>query len=192
MGDTTAAKIEAGLKLPAGWMDQPHDETTALTPSPSALIPPGAHVLAWETLDDLPDPSAYVTVPLFDVRVSAGDGAQWVEHPAAEVLVFRRRWFQAKGLKPAACRAVTVRGSSMEPGLRDGDTVLIDTADTVIADDAVFALLLHGDLYIKRLFRLPGGGVELASDNPRHPTRQIVGSDLDALLILGRQVWRAG
>lgn len=154
---------------------------------------PGAAVQVWESPEDVQDPAAYVPVSLFDVRLSAGDGAEWVAHPDSETLLFRAAWIRKRGLKPEACRALTVRGASMEPTLMDGDTVLIDTSRTAPVDDAVFALLYHGDMFIKRLFRLPGeSGVELVSDNPRYPVRRVTGADLDHLVILGRQVWRAG
>jgi phage repressor protein C with HTH and peptisase S24 domain len=160
---------------------------------PLLPVPDGSRVIAWETIEDLPDASAYVTVPHYDVRLSAGSGAsaEWVNHAENEPLVFRLRWFQARNVRPSDCRALYVTGASMEPTLLDRDTVLIDTTSTAVQDDTIFAVLYHGDLYIKRLFRLPDG-VELRSDNPRHPSPQVRGADLDALTILGRMIWRAG
>lgn len=177
----TLARVDVEWLLTGRKPDAAHD-----------WAPSGSRVLAWETLDDLPADGAYVTVPHYDVRLSAGDGAQWVEHADHELLVFRTRWFQAKGARPQDCRALYVHGASMEPTLLDGDTVLIDTTRTAIDDDAIYALLYHGELYIKRLFRLPGGSVELRSDNPRHPSRPIQRADTEHLLVLGRMIWRAG
>ena len=187
--------VIAGMaKRDLGWLltgqeDAPSAPSTA---ADLATPPPGSRVVAWETLSDLPDASAYVVVPHYDVALSAGSGCCWVEHPDNEPLVFRLRWFVHKGVRPEQCRALYVRGVSMEPTLLDGDTVLIDTARTEVQDDAVFALIFHGDLYIKRLFRLPGGGVEMRSDNPRHPTRSVIDADLASLVILGMMIWRAG
>lgn len=159
----------------------------------SAVIPPGAGVAVWEKLSDLPaGGAAYVQVPHYDVEVSAGDGCVWHQHTDNDPLVFRARFFSARGLKPEHCKGLYVRGESMVPTLKDGDTVLINTAATSVRDDAVYAVLYHGELYVKRLFRLPGGGVELRSDNPRHPSREIQGADLEHLIILGEMVWRAG
>lgn len=162
-------------------------------PRPSlAIPPPGSQVLAWETLDDIPNPAAYVSVPHYDAALSAGDGAVWTEHTDNDTLLFRAKWFRAKGLKPEHCKALYVRGTSMEPTLLDGDTVMIDTAQTEPRDDTVFAVLYHGELLIKRLFRRPGGGIDLVSDNPRYQVREVTGSDLEQLIILGVKIWRAG
>ena len=160
--------------------------------TPADIAPPGSRVAVWETLADLPDGGHYIQVPHYEVRLSAGDGCEWVEHAPNEPLVFRARFFQARGLKPEHCRALYVRGESMSPTLNDGDTVMIDISRREVRDDAIFAVMYHGALYIKRLFHLPGGGVELRSDNPRHPGREILGEDLDHLLVLGLKVWRAG
>jgi hypothetical protein len=190
MGDEVARRIEARLGLLHGWMDHPHSETIRLTPK-TATAPPGAIVVAWENLNDLPK-DAYVHVPHYDVELSAGDGTQWVEHADNSPLVFRAKWFAGRGLKPENCRALYVSGDSMQPELKDGDTVLIDTSSTTIRDDAVYALVYFDKLYIKRLFLLPGGGVELRSDNKHHPSREVHGADLAQLRILGEKVWRAG
>lgn len=70
--------------------------------------------------------------------------------------------------------------------------MLIDTNRTAVRDDKVFAVLYADELYIMRLFRLPGGGLELRSDNPRHPSREVQGEDMDQVRVLGEMIWRAG
>ena len=218
IGEDLARDIERLLKLPPFWLDRPpspDDEDIAagrlqvftseinanlsptvgmkITSIPAiAIPPPGSRVEVWETLADLPDTGAYVQVPHYDVAVSAGDGCQWVDHPNNDPLVFRARWFQAKGVKPQDCRAIYVRGDSMAPTLNDGDTVLIDVSHTQVRDDGIYALVYGGDLYIKRLFRIPGGGLELRSDNPRHVTREVTGAAITDVHILGEMIWRAG
>jgi len=108
-------------------------------------------------------------------------------------LVFRSRWFRARGLKPDNCKALYVRGNSMNPGLEDGDTVLIDVSKTEVRDDEVYAVVYHGDLFIKRLFRVPGGGIELRSDNDRvYKPVMVLGADLEHLIVLGKKVYRSG
>lgn len=85
-----------------------------------------------------------------------------------------------------------VHAASINPSFTKSTSCLLLHSRTEVQDDAIFALLYHGELYIKRLFRLPGGGAELRSDNPRHRSQEVRGADLDALLILGRIIWRAG
>lgn len=164
----------------------------ATQPYPADLTPETSRVDAVESLSDLPQGGQYVLVSHYDVHLSAGDGCEWVEHPEEEPLIFRLQWFRSKGLEPEACRALRMRGDSMSPTLLDGDTVLIDTSSVDVRDDMIYAVLHHGELYIKRLFLLPGGALQLRSDNARYPTRDVSGQDLSFLIVLGRQVWRAG
>lgn len=158
---------------------------------PMPDIPQGASVGAWDKPEDL-DPEIYVLIPHYDVELSAGDGAEWVAHSENDPITFRRRFFQAKGWKPENCRCLYVRGDSMEPTLENGYTVMIDITDTDPKDDEIYAVMYHGELFVKRLFRIPGGGIELRSDNPRHRSREVRGPELDHLRILGRKIWMCG
>lgn len=90
-------------------------------------------------------------------------------------IAFRADWFSKRGYKPDALYALRVSGSSMEPGLADNDTVVINTLDRQPTDGSVFALNYEGELIIKRLFRI-GPTWVASSDNPdkhRHPDRPL-------------------
>lgn len=90
-------------------------------------------------------------------------------------IVFRREWFAARGLTPAALFAVRVYNGSMQPGLWEGDTVVVNTADTTPRDGEVFAVNFEGELVIKRLIR-DEGRWWLKSDNPdqtRYPRKAV-------------------
>jgi phage repressor protein C with HTH and peptisase S24 domain len=53
----------------------------------------------------------------------------------------------------------------MEPGLYDGDTVVVDTAQTEPLDGEAFAVNYDGELVVKRMIR-DAGQWWLSSDNP--------------------------
>lgn len=192
LGNAGARDIEIMLNLGQGYFDNANPHCSSILPTPLAIPSAAAHVLLWQTLDDLPDDGSYVAVPHYDVALSAGDGCQWSEHPDHEPVAVPARLLKAKGVKPAHLRALYVHGDSMAPALDHGDTVVIDISRTVLRDDTIFALVYAGELYIKRLFRLPGGGIALHSDNPRHPSQELSGAQLSELYILGEKVWRAG
>lgn len=82
----------------------------------------------------------------------------------APPIVFRREWLQRNGLRADKLIAMKVSGSSMEPGLWDGDTVVINLADAEPQDGVVFAVNYEGQCVIKRL-RRDAGQWFLASDN---------------------------
>jgi len=116
-----------------------------------------------------------------NIKLSAGAsgfGVDYVEDDEAPI-VFQRKWFERNGYNPAKLMAVRVCNGSMEPGLYDGDTVVINTADDTPKDGEVFAVNYEGELVIKRMVR-DAGQWWLASDNPdqrRYP-RKVCGEDV--------------
>jgi phage repressor protein C with HTH and peptisase S24 domain len=79
-------------------------------------------------------------------------------------IFFRRDWLQARGLRSDQLVAVRVKGRSMEPGLWDGDLVVINLADKAPVEGEVFSVNFEGEPVIKRMKRRTGGWW-LTSDN---------------------------
>lgn len=109
----------------------------------------------------------YPAVRRVRFKLSAGASGFGIEYRDEEgaPIVFQRDWFMSRGLKPEALFAVGVSNGSMEPGLHDGDTVVVNTAQNTPKDGVVFAVNYEGELVIKRLVR-DGGQWWLCSDNP--------------------------
>ncbi len=147
MRKETARRIEEAAGKPAGWLDQP--QGTSLTEIP---------------LDANPD---YPAIRRVVFKLSAGASGFGVEYPQDEgaPIVFQREWFESRGYRPARLFAVRVANGSMEPGLNDGDTVVVDTDDTQPRDGVAFAINYEGELVVKRLVR-DAGQWWLSSDNP--------------------------
>lgn len=102
-------------------------------------------------------------------------------------IFFREDWMAEKGYKPENLIAIKVTGDSMEPGLYEGDVVVINTADTTPVDGKVFAVNYEGEAIVKRLIR-DSGKWWLSSDNQdqrKHPRKECTG---DYCLIIGRIV----
>lgn len=164
-------------------------------PIAARIAPSGSMPISWDDENPLPNGGdAYLECPHYDVVLSAGHGieASWVQHSENDPLAFRAAWWRKKRLKPEHCRALYVHGDSMLPYLKDWDTVMVDITQTTPIDGEIYALLLDGELYIKRLYRVPGGGLEIRSDNPAYRPVELRGSDLERLVILGREVHRSG
>lgn len=100
-------------------------------------------------------------------KLSAGASGFGVEYQDDQhaPIVFQRRWFEGRGLRPDRLFAVSVANGSMEPGLFDGDTVVVNTAAKDPKDGVVFAVNYEGELVIKRIVR-DMGQWWLCSDNP--------------------------
>jgi phage repressor protein C with HTH and peptisase S24 domain len=60
---------------------------------------------------------------------------------------------------------MNVKGDSMAPTIKNGDTVLIDTARRNVYDGNIYALRLDQTIAIKRLSLLPGNRIMILPDN---------------------------
>lgn len=153
---------------PAGWMDQPIDVDAHIPSSQWGGLDSAPSPLAAVSDDDAP-PSEFVQVRRSRLRLSAtltGVAVDYLtDDEEAPALWFRRDWLARRGLRPDRLVAVDVHGSSMEPGLFDGDVVLINTLATEPKDGVVFAVNYEGQPVIKRLVR-DAGQWWLCSDNP--------------------------
>lgn len=130
----------------------------------------------------------YPSIRRVRLHLQAGVTGFQVENDAEDAapIVFRREWFDRNGYRPEKLLAVRVKGASMEPGLFDGDTIVVNTAQTEPADGAVFAINYEGEPVVKRLVR-DGGQWWLSSDNPdraRYPRKVANGT----AIIIGQVV----
>lgn len=138
----------------------------------ASYTPSSLHTTAAIAFDNNPD---YPAVRRVRFKLSAGASGFGVEYLQDEgaPIVFQREWFMSRGYKPEQLFAVKVSNGSMEPGLFDGDTVVVNTAQSTPRDGVVFAVNYEGELVIKRLVR-DGGQWWLCSDNPdqrRYPRK---------------------
>lgn len=130
-------------------------------------------------------------VPIYDVSLSAGDGAENGANHRIGSLMFRPTSLAKRGIDPANAAAVYVAGESMLPRLRDGDTVVFDTSDVTPRDGKVYALTWNGEDYVKRL-RFYDGRWWISSDNKADPQwrdDKPVHADRDQFKINGRVRW---
>ena len=157
--------------------------------SPYGMMP----ILAWEHETDLPE-GEYILVPRLNIHLSAGGGKEQIELELAEntPLAFRADWVRKMHLKPKRLAAMTASGRSMEPTIWDGDSLVVDTSQADVSDGQVYALWYDGGERVKRLFRLPGGGLRIKSDNIEHGTIELGPDYTGHVRIIGRVVHRSG
>jgi phage repressor protein C with HTH and peptisase S24 domain len=124
----------------------------------------------------------YPSIRRVKFKLSAGCSGFSVEYAQDSYsvpFVFPREWYEKHHYRPDALFAVGVANGSMEPGLFDGDTVVVNTADVTIKDGKVYAMNYEGELVIKRMVR-DAGQWWLTSDNPdqrRYP-RKVCSDDV--------------
>ena len=76
---------------------------------------------------------------------ASGFGIDYILDDAAPI-VFQKEWFVSRGFQPDKLLAVKVANGSMEPGLHDGDTVIINVGDINLKDGEVYAMNYEGEL----------------------------------------------
>ena len=132
---------------------------------------------AWALLESQRDNTpAVVFVPLYDVAVSAGNGADVYGERVIQQVPFDAAWVRSEGLHAKNLACLPIAGDSMTPGLMPGDMVLVNHATTHA--DGVFVLRLGNALRIKRLQWLADGSLRISSDNPLYQPEHISPADL--------------
>lgn len=177
---------EVSLRL-AGIMtyDATSSTRTAANEHP-ALYP----IEVWD--DETPLGPDEVELPFFqEVELSAGKGSEVMLETGGRKLRFGRRTLQRKGVSPEAAACVPVTGNSMEPVLPDGSTAGIDTAAIQVQDGKMYAIDHGGQLRVKLLYRLPGGGLRLKSYNAdEHPEERYDGDYVEEhIRVIGKVFW---
>ncbi|WP_238897935.1 LexA family transcriptional regulator [Achromobacter xylosoxidans] len=130
----------------------------------------------------------FVMVRRVDVKLSAGHGAFVYSEDDLSRLAFRADFLRTVGAGPENSVSVTVDGSSMEPTIPDGSTVLINMRAKSILPGKIYAFRLDGQLLIKRLYHDSRGTVMARSDNPEFDDLRI-SDDCADFEILGRAFW---
>lgn len=188
-------KAAAVLGVDAHWLAT-GENRAAETRAAYGLAP----ILAWEHDYDLPA-GDYIQIPRFEVHLSAGEGDEQkslglhmqIELIKSEPLAFRTDWIRKMQLKPSKLASMRVSGDSMEERLHDGDAVVIDTSQTEILDGKIYALWYDGGERVKRLHRLPGGGLLIRSDNEsKYPPIELHGDRAGTVRVIGRVVHLSG
>lgn len=177
-GERSAANWEARLKLPPG----------TLSGVPKGIFegtPVASHVDG-ELLGD-----EYVQIREYEVRFAAGNGRTPLFDEIDESVprTYRRDWFIREGINPDRTRCFKVHGQSMETFLFNGDSVLVNLAETEIINGKVYALRYGDELRIKRLYKRLDGGIILHSDNPNHrPVDEDISPEMvrEHISIIGR------
>ncbi len=90
---------------------------------------------------------------------------------------------------PDHLKIIQVNGDSMEPTLKDGDYVIINTTQ-ISANDGIYALLYDNAVIIKRVQFCLNGNIKIISDNPKYDSFTFKKEELQDLniKILGKKV----
>ena len=119
------------------------------------------------------------------VQASAGPGALVDDEVLLGTDVIDPALARRLGLRDGQAAIIRVRGTSMEPGLQDGDHIIVNMATTVPgARGRLHVIRVDGLTMVKRV-ALRDGTLSVSSDNPAAPP--VPDGPVD---IVGRVVWQ--
>ena len=134
--------------------------------------------------------TSMVLLPRLDIEAAAGAGAIVASEEIAEMVAFSAAWLRERHITPRSARILTARGDSMEPTIRDGDLLIVDTAIEMAVDNGIYCLAYDGVLLVKRLFIKHSGGLIISSDNKlAGRDEEIAPHEVPDVHIAGRVMW---
>ena len=124
-----------------------------------------------------------VRLPRLDIAASAGPGATVDAEVEVGAAWLPTTLARRLGLQEGS--VIRVRGSSMEPGLVDGDLLVVDAGQRRPSlHGGVFVIRIDGVLLVKRV-ALTATGLAARSDNPDAPPLPD-----GSIEVIGRVVWQ--
>lgn len=143
----------------------------------------------WDSSTPLGDDE--VAIPLYkEVELAAGGGATEVIEVPGRLLRFAKSTLREAGVQEANAVCATIKGRSMERLIMDGATIGIDTGTKHIEDGEIYAFDQDGMLRVKYLYRLPGGGVRVRSENDdEFPDETLTTEQFASIRMLGWVFW---
>ena len=131
--------------------------------------------------------SEFKNIPKVKARLSAGGGSFEVGSEIERYYAFRKDWLSRKGTINKMV-LMDIFGNSMEPEIKDGDTILLDETQKDILAGAIYAVGIDDTIMVKRLEKHPNKLV-LLSDNKDYSPIYLQGSEINSVRIIGKVVW---
>lgn len=134
----------------------------------------------------------FVMIPRYDVEASAGPGALTSDENIVDHMAFKESWVRRTlRADPNKLALISAVGDSMEPTIRAGDLLLVDTGVNEVIDDAIYVIAMDGHLMVKRLQRFFNGAVSVKSDNTAYVEQTLTSEEASYATIAGRVRWIA-
>lgn len=133
------------------------------------------------------DDVEFKAIPRVAARLSAGTGSFDVSETITDYLSFQTKWLSTKG-SASNMVAMEVFGQSMEPVIREGDTVLIDQSQKHILAGAIYAVGVEDTILVKRLEKHPNKLV-LNSDNKDYEPIFLDKDQVENVRVIGKVIW---
>ena len=131
--------------------------------------------------------TAFRMVPRVKARLCAGSRSFDTSETVEGYCSFQAAWLRSKG-NASEMVLMGIFGDSMEPELKEGDTVLIDQSQRDVLAGALFAVGIEDVIMVKRLEKRPGKLI-LLSENPAYESIVFSAEEMKSVRIIGRVLW---
>jgi phage repressor protein C with HTH and peptisase S24 domain len=138
------------------------------------------------------NPAQFLMLPKRREAAAAGSGHQTTNLPT-EFIGFRHDWLRTTfGREPSDLILEVAVGESMEPGIHNGDLLLLDATDQTFRNFGIYVVEVRGECLVKRVQRKFDGSLILISDNTMYLPESIDAEMAKEVKVVGRVIWRGG
>lgn len=128
-----------------------------------------------------------VSIAVLDARACCGDGIEVLTENVIGLWQMPKTEFQTITFaNPDVIKMLRVFGDSMEPTLKDGDWVLVDTSRNYIDSDGMFLIRMSSGLAVKRIQNTITQDVVIKSDNKKYDN---ITAALSDITIIGKVIY---
>lgn len=108
----------------------------------------------------------FIKIPVYgNVTASMGYGITVYDENQTGVYEISQKLAKDIGIIPGKTEMIFASGDSMYPTIEGGDSLLIDTSKKEIHDGRIYCVRVEGQLYAKRLQKIPPNKIKVISDN---------------------------
>lgn len=100
-----------------------------------------------------------------NVSASMGYGLTVYDETQTGTYAINKRLAKDLGINLNKSEIIFAKGDSMEPTIIGGDSLLIDLTRKEVHDGSIYCVRIDGELYAKRLQKLPPDKIKVISDN---------------------------
>ncbi|WP_152525375.1 helix-turn-helix transcriptional regulator [Marinobacter sp. EN3] len=114
------------------------------------------------------------------------------ESAGIDGLTFTREWLERKGVQPKDLVFTRVPDDTMSPTVREGNLVVIDGTRDSFATDGIYAMMIDGEIAVRRVQRHFTGGIIFRCDNQAYADQHLSSKEIEDLFIMGKVIWAGG
>ena len=126
------------------------------------------------TLPKIQNTEDCISIPVLgEVSASMGYGVTVYNEVQTAIYSISRQLAKDLGVSTSQTEMIFAQGDSMMPTIEGGDSLLVDHARKEIYDGKIYCVRIDGQLYAKRLQKIPPVTVVIVSDNPKYRSFEI-------------------